>query len=155
GSLKYATTVALAYYQLLRPRLSPTEADAALVRSLDQQRPSLGKWAEALRTVVQVLAEHREQLPEPIVVDVFVMPVRDHSRLRPAVQDRISRLLEVRNRLTHAGWPQDHAEALRAADEMAPDLLAFVEELSPLWGYRLLACQRPGQVPHWRDLRGP
>ena len=142
--LKYATTLALAYYQPLRPRLTPGEADAALLRTFDQQRPSLGKWAEGLRTALQVLAEYRDQLPEPLIVDVFAPPAGKRCRLRPEIQDRISRLLAVRNKLTHSGWPQDHADALRLADEITPDLEAFARDLTPLWAYRMLACQRRG-----------
>jgi tetratricopeptide (TPR) repeat protein len=155
GSLKYAATVALAYYRLVRPRIPLGESDAAMVRTFHQKRPSLGVWAEVLRTVLQVLAEHRKLLPEPLVVDVFVKPVRDHSRLRPEIQDRISRLLAIRNNLTHNGWPQDHTEAIRLTDEMAADLLLFLGELRPLWDYRLLACQQCGRTMQWRELRGP
>jgi tetratricopeptide (TPR) repeat protein len=154
-SLRYAASLAIAHYQQLRRRLPPGAEEVILVRTFDKGRPSWGSWAEALRTTVRFLHVHRDQLKETVVVDVFVKGRRRSGRLRRSLHDRISRLLELRNRLTHGSWPREHSELERVADVMAQDTMPLVRELAPLWGYRLLARQGDGDAGRWRELRGP
>jgi tetratricopeptide (TPR) repeat protein len=154
SALRYVTTICLAQYLSLEEGSRDPDADRIVLRSFEHRNPSLGLWAEVLRVVVQVLAKQREQLHCGEVVDVFVRKSRDRYRLHQKTQQRIQRLLEVRNRISHIRRPNS-SDAQEMIVEIDEALEPFLADLRPLWSARLFAFEKKGKDGCLRELVGP
>lgn len=151
-TLRYATSLVLSQYQVLREEIEAQKVEEFL-RQFELRPPSSGRWAEAIRTVIQVLAIHKEKLLFPALVEVWLKPVREHYKLQPQLQQDISTLLEIRNQISHLDRPAI-ADAQSTLEVVEPAIQRLLAALQPLWQYHLTAVISDGNAQTGKTLMG-
>ncbi len=154
AQLRYCASVVISQYiSARRDGLGSESIDETLLQLFYSGPPSLGKWAQALRTVAMHLAPDLEGIPLSDATKIFVQPVRSHHRLCARIQDAISELLAIRNQLSHV---------IRATGPLAENLLEsaelhiseFSKSIAPIGNFRLAAMQNRDGKMRLREMTG-